>query len=62
MEETDDTRSAERAHMTLEASPRPTGRGIRLAAKIALFLGFLVFLNYAMGWLANVVERRRCRS
>ncbi len=41
--------------MTLEASPRPTGRGIRLAAKIALFLGFLVFLNYAMGWLANVV-------
>jgi hypothetical protein len=41
--------------MTLEASPRPAGKGIRLAAKIALFLGILVFLNYAMGWLANFI-------
>ena len=44
-----------KAHMTLEASPKPTGKGIRLAAKIALFLGILVFLNYAMRWLANLV-------
>ena len=28
---------------------------LRLAAKIALFLGILVFLNYAVGWLANLV-------
>ena len=41
--------------MTLEASPRPAGKGIRLAVKIALFLGILVFLNYAMGWLANFI-------
>jgi len=41
--------------MTLEASPKPTGKGIRLAAKIALFLGILGFLNYAMGWLANLI-------
>jgi hypothetical protein len=40
--------------MTLEASPNPAGRGIRLAAKIALFVGILVFLNYAIGWLANL--------
>ncbi len=40
--------------MTSEASPKPAGRGIRLAAKIALFVGILVFLNYAMGWLANL--------
>ncbi|HEU5360616.1 MAG TPA: hypothetical protein VFU42_05595 [Candidatus Deferrimicrobiaceae bacterium] len=32
-----------------------TGKGIRLAAKVALFLGFLVFLNYAVSWLANLV-------
>jgi hypothetical protein len=44
-----------KAQMTLEESPKPAGRGIRLAAKIALFLGILVFLNYAMGWLANLV-------
>jgi hypothetical protein len=41
--------------MTMEANLKPAGRGIRLAAKIALFLGILVFLNYAMGWLANLV-------
>ena len=41
--------------MTLEASPKSARKGIRLAAKVALFLGILVFLNYAMGWLANVV-------
>jgi hypothetical protein len=41
--------------MTLEASPKPAGKGIRLAAKIAFFLGILVFLNYALGWLANLV-------
>ena len=40
--------------MTLEASPKPAGRGIRLAAKIALFVSILVFLNYAIGWLANL--------
>ena len=43
------------ADMTLEASPKPAGRGIRLAAKIALFLGILVFLNYVMKWLANFI-------
>ncbi len=43
------------ADMTLEANLKPAGRGIRLAAKIALFLGILVFLNYAMKWLANLV-------
>nr|NIS74056.1 hypothetical protein [Deltaproteobacteria bacterium] len=26
-----------------------------IAAKIALFLGILIFLNYAMGWLADLV-------
>jgi hypothetical protein len=41
--------------MTLEASLKPTGGRLRLAVKIALFLGILVFLNYAMGWLANLV-------
>jgi hypothetical protein len=41
--------------MTLDLSTKPVGRGIRIAAKIALFLGILVFLNYAMGWLANLV-------
>jgi hypothetical protein len=41
--------------MTLEARPNAAGRGIRLAAKIALFVGILVFLNYAMGWLAKLV-------
>jgi hypothetical protein len=44
-----------KAHITLEASSRPAGRGIRLAAKIALFLGILVFLNYVIGWLANFI-------
>jgi hypothetical protein len=47
--------SRKKAHMTLEASPKPVGRGIRIAAKIALFLGILVFLNYAVGWFANLV-------
>ena len=41
--------------MTLEASLKPTGGRLRLAVKIALFLGILVFLNYAMGWIANLV-------
>jgi hypothetical protein len=36
------------------ASPQAAGKGIRLAAKIALLVGILVFLNYAMGWLANL--------
>ncbi len=36
------------------ASPKPAGRGIRLAAKIAFLVGILVFLNYAIGWLANL--------
>lgn len=31
------------------------GRGIRLAVKIVLFLGILVFLNYAVSWLADLV-------
>ena len=30
-------------------------RIIRIASKIALFLAALLFLNYAMGWLANLV-------
>jgi hypothetical protein len=29
--------------------------GSRLAIKIALFLGILLFLNYFLGWLANVI-------
>jgi hypothetical protein len=37
------------------AGPKPAGRGIRLAAKITLFLGILVFLNYATAWLADLV-------
>jgi hypothetical protein len=40
--------------MTPEANFKPAGRGIRFAAKIALLLGILVFLNYAIGWLANL--------
>ncbi|MGA6994481.1 MAG: hypothetical protein WBX50_11370, partial [Candidatus Deferrimicrobiaceae bacterium] len=40
--------------MTLEASPKTGRRGVLLGAKIALFLGILVFLNYAIGWLANL--------
>lgn len=31
------------------------GNRVRLAVKILLFLGILVFLNYAAGWLANLV-------
>lgn len=31
------------------------GRRIRLAVKIALFLGILVFLNYSVGWFADLV-------
>jgi len=41
--------------MTLEASPKPAGRGIRLAAKITLFLAALLFLNYFVGWLAKYI-------
>lgn len=41
--------------MTLEASPKPAGRGIRLAAKITLFLAALLFLNYFVGWLAQYI-------
>jgi len=41
--------------MTLELHTQAQRRKIRLAAKIALFLSTLVFLNYAMGWLVNLV-------
>ncbi|MGB3399379.1 MAG: hypothetical protein WBA34_04310 [Candidatus Deferrimicrobiaceae bacterium] len=41
--------------MTLALQVQAHRRKIRLAAKIALFLGILVFLNYAMGWLANFI-------
>lgn len=41
--------------MTLEASPKPAGRGIRLAAKITFFLAALLFLNYFVGWLAKYI-------
>ena len=41
--------------MTLSAQAMAPGRRIRLAAKIAFFLGILVFLNYAIQWLANFV-------
>ncbi|MDH3382967.1 MAG: hypothetical protein OEM42_02780 [Deltaproteobacteria bacterium] len=37
------------------ARPKPAGRGLRLAAKIALFLAALLFLNYVIGWLANFI-------
>jgi len=37
------------------ASPKPAGRGIRLAVKIALFLAALLFLNYVIGWLAKFI-------
>jgi hypothetical protein len=41
--------------MTPALHAQAPSKKIRLAAKIALFLGILVFLNYAMGWLANLV-------
>ena len=44
-----------KAIMTSQDSSRPAWRKIRFLAKIALLLGILVFLNYAMGWLANLV-------
>jgi hypothetical protein len=53
VEETDDARSAERAHMTREDGAGAARRWISLTVKIALFLFVLLFLNYAVGWLAN---------
>jgi hypothetical protein len=41
--------------MTLEVASRATGKRVKLAAKIALFLGILIFLNYLVGWLAIFV-------
>lgn len=41
--------------MTLAVHARAPLRRYRLAAKIALFLAVLLFLNYAIGWLANLV-------
>lgn len=41
--------------MTLALHAQAPRRRYRLAAKIALFLAALLFLNYAMGWLANLV-------
>jgi hypothetical protein len=49
------TISRKKAHMTFEPSHKSVGRGIRIAVKIALLLGAVVFLNYSMGWFANLV-------
>ena len=42
-------------HTTWQHIDPPAGNGIRLAVKIALFLGILIFLNYLVGWLAIFV-------
>jgi hypothetical protein len=47
--------STEKAAMTAATSASVAGRRARLALRIALFLGILVFLNYAVGWFANLV-------
>ncbi len=47
--------SRKNAHMTRESSLRTGGSGIRIAVKVAVFAVILVFLNYAAGWLANLV-------
>jgi hypothetical protein len=41
--------------MTPALHAQAPGKKIRLAVKIALFLAALLFLNYAVGWLANLV-------
>ena len=53
MEETDDSRSTDRAHRMREDGAVAARKRISLAVKIALFLAVLLFLNYAVGWLAN---------
>jgi hypothetical protein len=55
VEETDDARSTERAHMTREDEAGAARRRISFAVKIALFLFVLLILNYAVGWLAHRV-------
>lgn len=55
VEEADDARSADRAHMTRENGAGAARRWISLTVKIALFLFVLLFLNYAVGWLAHRV-------
>lgn len=47
--------SGKNFHMTLKTTPESAGRAIRLAGKILLFVGVLVFLNYAVGRLASLV-------
>jgi hypothetical protein len=41
--------------MTPALHAQAPSKKIRLAVKIALFLAALLFLNYAVGWLANLV-------
>ncbi len=41
--------------MKLEVSTEPAGKKFRIAVKIALFLGILIFINYAVRWGANLV-------
>lgn len=41
--------------MTTAVHVQTPRRRYRLAAKIAIFLAALLFMNYAMGWLANLV-------
>jgi len=53
VEETDDAHFTDRAHMTREDGAGAARRRISLAVKFALFLVVLLFLNYAVGWLAN---------
>lgn len=41
--------------MTLAVTAQAPRRKYRFAVKIALFLALLLFLNYAIGWLANLI-------
>lgn len=41
--------------MSIEAGKGQKWRRMGLAAKVVLFLGLLLFMNYAMGWIASLV-------
>ena len=42
-------------HTTWQGVDPAAGNRVRIAVKILLFLGILVFLNNAVGWLASLV-------
>src|SRR4030065_1886198 len=46
--------------MTPAVDVKSPGRSIGLAAKIALLVGILLFLNYAIGWFAKLLAYRMC--